>query len=35
MIAFANLTEAEAKAIFAYLKTVPVITNKVERKFYE
>jgi hypothetical protein len=35
MMPYANLTEEEAKAIFAYLKTIPKITNKVDRKFYE
>jgi len=35
MIPYANLTDDEAKAIFAYLKSIPAITNKVERKFYE
>ena len=30
---YTNLTDAEVKAIYSYLKTVPVITNKVERKF--
>jgi cytochrome c2 len=32
---YANLTESEVKAIYAYLKTIPVITNKVNRTFYE
>lgn len=32
MIPYVNLTDAEAKAIYAYLKTVPPINNKVERK---
>jgi len=35
MLPYANLTDDEAKAIFAYLKSIPAITNKVERKFYE
>lgn len=35
MIPYSNLTDAEASAIFAYLKSVPVIQNKVERKFSE
>jgi cytochrome c2 len=35
MIPYANLTETEAKAVYAYLRTVPKITNKVERKFSE
>ncbi|MBS1565574.1 MAG: c-type cytochrome [Bacteroidetes bacterium] len=35
MMPYANLTEEEAKAIYAYLKTIPKITNKVDRKFYE
>ena len=35
MLPYANLTEAEAKAIYAYLKSIPAITNKVDRKFYE
>jgi mono/diheme cytochrome c family protein len=29
---FGNLSDNEAKAIFAYLKTIPKIKNKVERK---
>lgn len=29
---FSNLTDEEAKAIYAYLKTVPPLTHKVERK---
>lgn len=33
MIPYANLTDQEVKAIYAYLKTVPKISNKVERKF--
>lgn len=33
MVAFPELTEEEAKAAFAYLKTVPVIRNPVERNF--
>jgi mono/diheme cytochrome c family protein len=32
---YANLSDAEVKAIFAYLKTVPVQNNKVERKMYQ
>jgi cytochrome c2 len=32
MIPYSNLTEQEVKAIYAYLKTVPKINNKVERK---
>jgi cytochrome c2 len=35
MIPYANLTEAEAKAVYAYLRSVPKISNKVERKFSE
>ncbi len=31
MLPFATLTDYEAKAIFAYLKTIPPIKNKVER----
>lgn len=30
---YADLTDGEAKAVYAYLKTVPKIKNKVERKF--
>ena len=30
---FADLTDGEAKAIYAYLKTIPKIKNQVERKF--
>lgn len=30
---YANLTDNEARAIYAYLKTVPRVHNKVERKF--
>jgi cytochrome c1 len=30
---YADLTDGEAKAIYAYLKTIPKIENKVERKF--
>jgi mono/diheme cytochrome c family protein len=33
MIAFPELSEAEAKAAFAYLKTVPVLRNAVTRNF--
>jgi hypothetical protein len=32
---YANLTDKEAKAIYAYLKTVPKINNKVERKMFD
>ncbi len=32
MMPYTNLTDKEAAAIFAYLKTVPPIKNKVERK---
>jgi cytochrome c2 len=32
---YANLTDDEAKAIYAYLKSIPAVTNKVDRKFYE
>lgn len=32
MIAYTNLTDSEAKAIYAYLKSIPKIQNKVERK---
>jgi mono/diheme cytochrome c family protein len=35
MLPYSNLTDKEAKAIFAYLKTVPKLNNKVERKFQE
>jgi cytochrome c2/mono/diheme cytochrome c family protein len=35
MIPYTNLTDDEAKAIFAYLKTVPVKENKVDRKLEE
>lgn len=31
---YPNLTDKEAKAIYAYLKTVPKLNNKVERKEY-
>jgi len=31
MVPFVHLTDSEAKAIFAYLKTIPPIKNKVER----
>lgn len=31
MVPFSNLTDSEVKAIFAYLKTVPKIKNKVDR----
>jgi len=30
---YSDLSDGEAKAIFAYLKTIPKIHNKVERKF--
>jgi hypothetical protein len=30
---YADLSDGEVKAIFAYLKTIPKINNKVERKF--
>ncbi len=33
MLAFTDLTEAEVKATFAFLKTVPVIRNAVDRGF--
>ncbi|HEX8315902.1 MAG TPA: hypothetical protein VF609_12965 [Flavisolibacter sp.] len=33
MAPFVDLSDSEVKAIFAYLKTVPKIKNKVERKF--
>lgn len=33
MIPFAYLSDSEAKAIYAYLKTIPKIKNQVERKF--
>ena len=33
MIPYINLTDTELKAIYAYLKTVPAVNNKVERKF--
>lgn len=33
MIPYLNLTDSELKAIYAYLKTIPPVTNKVERKF--
>ncbi|MBA2249486.1 MAG: c-type cytochrome [Chitinophagaceae bacterium] len=33
MIPYSNLSDEEVKAIYAYLQTVPPITNKVERKF--
>lgn len=32
MIPYSSLTEQEVKAVYAYLKTVPKISNKVERK---
>jgi cytochrome c2 len=33
MIPYSNLTDDEAKAVFAFLKTVPPLQHKVERKF--
>ena len=30
---YTDLTDGEAKAIYAYLKTIPIIKNHVERKF--
>lgn len=33
MVTYADLSEAEVKATFAYLKTVPVLHNSVERNF--
>jgi cytochrome c2 len=35
MIPYSNLTDAEASAVYAYLRTLPVIQDKVERKFSE
>ncbi len=35
MLPFSNLTDSEAKAIFAYLKSVPKIKNKVDRRLNE
>ncbi len=35
MIPYINLTDAELKAIYAYMKTVPPLKSKVERKFSE
>jgi len=32
MVPFVNLTDSELKAIYAYLRTVPKIKNKVDRK---
>jgi len=32
---YSLLTDKEARAIYAYLKSVPKINNKVERKFYD
>ncbi|MEO6668816.1 MAG: c-type cytochrome [Ferruginibacter sp.] len=32
---YSNLTDQEVKAIYAYLKTVPALDNKVERKLTE
>ena len=34
MIPYSRLTDYEVSCIFKYLKTVPVISNKVERQFY-
>jgi hypothetical protein len=33
MIPYLNLTDTELKAIYAYLKTVPALKHKVDRKF--
>ncbi len=33
MLPYSNITDQEVKAIFAYLKTVPKLNNKVERRF--
>lgn len=30
---YSNLTDIEVKAIYAYLKTIPKLNHKVERKF--
>ena len=30
---YTDLTEGEAKAVYAYLKTIPKVNNHVERKF--
>lgn len=35
MLPYSQLTDEQAKAIFAYLKTIPKIDNKVERKFHD
>ncbi|KAA3633435.1 MAG: cytochrome c [Bacteroidetes bacterium] len=35
MLPYANLTDAEAKAIYAYLQTVPAIKNEVPRTFHD
>ncbi len=35
MLPYANLTDAEAKAIYAYLQTIPAIKNEVPRTFYD
>jgi len=35
MVPYNNLTDKEAKAIYAYLRTVPKQNNKVERKVNE
>ena len=35
MIPYINLTDAELKAIYAYMKTIPPVKNNVERKFAE
>lgn len=33
MMPYTNLTDKEVRAIYAYLKTVPLLNNKIERKF--
>ena len=35
MMPYTQLSESELKAMFAYLKTVPKISHKIERKFYD
>lgn len=35
MLPYSQLTDMEASAIFAYLKTIPAIDNKVERSLYD
>lgn len=35
MTPYTNLTDAEVSAIYAYLKTVPPLNHKIERKFSE